>query len=114
MVSASAVRSPSATLVDASELGGQTEGSLDMIANCEDPTANPEHVMAQLNPVTQAVLIMIFVTPLVAFWLWMFRDMLENRHLVGNTRNFWLFALLFLNVFGAAMYYANEYLGRKR
>ena len=45
----------------------------------------------------------------IAFWSWMFWDMTNNEYLPPNTRNYWLFAFLFLNVAAAAYYYVNEY-----
>ncbi len=59
---------------------------------------------------------------LVVFWLWMFSEMMKNDSLPGNSstpltwppssKYNWLFLFIFLNVFGAALYYLYEY--RKR
>ncbi len=58
---------------------------------------------------------------LLAFWAWMFSDMLKNDNLPqcfitftsGNDPRFdWTVVFIFLNVFAAMYYYANEY--RKR
>ena len=68
------------------------------------------------------------VLPLVAFYVWMLRDLAHNDDLTSNpwmllgiARNYgqpvnlkynWTLAFIFLNVFAAAMYFAAEY--RKR
>ena len=59
---------------------------------------------------------------LVVFWLWMFSEMMKNESLPGNSspaltwppssKYSWTLAFIFLNVFGAALYYVWEY--RKR
>ncbi len=58
---------------------------------------------------------------LLAFWAWMFSDMMKNNNLPecfitftkGNDPRFdWTVVFIFLNVFAAMYYYANEY--RKR
>jgi hypothetical protein len=69
--------------------------------------------MPQVNPGVQIVAILLLITPLIAFWFWMLRDMLGNDRLLPQARTFWLFALLFLNVLGAAMYYSSEYRRRR-
>ena len=58
----------------------------------------------------------------VIFWLWMFSEMVKNDSLPGNSsppltwppssKSNWLLLFIFLNVFGAALYYVYEY--RKR
>ncbi len=61
------------------------------------------------------VLIPLF---LLAFWAWMFSDMLKNDNLSpcfitftnGNDPRFdWTLMFVFLNVFTAMFYYVNEY-----
>ena len=64
----------------------------------------------------------ILLLPLIAFWIWMFRDMTRNASLPDNStrpltwppssKYNWTLAFIFLNVFAAAFYYALEY--RKR
>ncbi len=51
----------------------------------------------------------IIVLPLLGFWLWMFRDLINNVYLPGNSRYYWTLAFIFLNVFGAGLYYFYEY-----
>ncbi len=60
---------------------------------------------------------------LLIFWAWMFSDMLRNENLPpcfitftnGNDPRFdWTVVFVFLNVFAAMFYYANEYRNRKR
>ncbi|MDI1462239.1 hypothetical protein QEZ54_14815 [Catellatospora sp. KI3] len=52
------------------------------------------------------------IVPVLAFWLWMFRDMLGNHRLFGQARNLWLLGFVFLNVFAAGLYYVSEYRDR--
>ncbi|WP_424535672.1 hypothetical protein ACOZ38_37245 [Sphaerisporangium viridialbum] len=64
--------------------------------------------MNQLMPLIPLIAIM----PLLAFWAWMVRDMAANPTLHPQARYTWMAILLFLNIFGAGLYYATEY--RKR
>jgi hypothetical protein len=66
---------------------------------------------------------LILILPLVAFYLWMFRDMLHNDYLgpppfvvspVNGARYNWMFDFMFLNVFAAAIYFVNEYRNGRR
>ena len=68
-------------------------------------------------------LISLLITLLaVIFWLWMFSEMIKNDSLPNNlaplltwppsSKYNWLLLFIFLNVFGAALYYVFEY--RKR
>ena len=52
------------------------------------------------------------ILPLIAFWLWMFHDLLNNRYLLDNERNTWTILFIFLNVFAALLYYVNVYRNR--
>ncbi len=65
------------------------------------PTS-PEFSPVQLLP-------LVLIIPLIAFWLWMFRDMLGNDNLPGNLKQTWTFAFIIFNVFAAVVYYAFEY-----
>lgn len=58
---------------------------------------------------------------LLAFWAWMFSDMMNSDYLPpcfitftnGNDTKFdWKVAFVFLNVFAAIYYYVNEYRNR--
>jgi hypothetical protein len=66
-------------------------------------------------PGTSAVqlLPLLLVVPLIAFWIWMLRDMLNNDNLPDTARNTWLIAFIFLNVFAAAFYYVYEYRNKR-
>lgn len=46
------------------------------------------------------------------FWMWMYRDMSGNDGLTAREKENWTTTFIFLNVFGAILYYANVY--RKR
>jgi hypothetical protein len=59
------------------------------------------------------LILLAIVVPLVAFWLWMFREMLRNDRLPDNVRVMWMAAFLFLNVFAAGAYYVSEYKDRR-
>ncbi len=49
----------------------------------------------------------------LAFWAWMFRDMLSNDRLTTSEKNTWTWMFILLNIFGAAIYYANVYRDRR-
>lgn len=55
---------------------------------------------------------MLLLLPVIAFWLWMFRDMLDNSDLPRNAKESWTFAFIILNVFAAAIYYGTIYKNR--
>jgi hypothetical protein len=65
---------------------------------------------------------LIIMLPLIVFWLWMFRDMINNDYLPDNpaapltwppsSKYNWTLAFIFLSIFAAAFYYVLEY--RKR
>jgi heme/copper-type cytochrome/quinol oxidase subunit 2 len=42
----------------------------------------------------------------------MFRDLTKNEYLQDNARYYWTLAFIFLNVFGAGLYYFYEYRAR--
>lgn len=48
----------------------------------------------------------------LAFWGWMFRDMMNNDRLTSSEKNTWTWIFILLNVFGTAIYYANVYRDR--
>ncbi len=52
------------------------------------------------------------VLPLVGFWLWMFREMMNDPYLPSNAKYWWTMAFMFLNVFAAGLYYFTEYRDR--
>lgn len=73
----------------------------------------------------QAIIPLAIILPLLAFYLWMFRHMLNNDKLMSspwmffgimtpdsslsNFRYQWTIAFVFMNVFAAALYYFSEY-----
>lgn len=65
-----------------------------------------------LTPIEVAVPLTILVVCL-AFWGWMFDDMLKNADLPPGVHNTWLWLFILLNVFAAAMYYASIYRNRR-
>jgi heme/copper-type cytochrome/quinol oxidase subunit 2 len=66
--------------------------------------------MAQ--PISSIILPLLITLPLIAFWLWMARDLGGNDRLSGNEKTYWMLAFVFMNVFAAVFYYVYEY--RKR
>jgi cytochrome c oxidase assembly factor CtaG len=50
----------------------------------------------------------------LAFWGWMFRDMIGNTELSPSAKQGWAFAFILLNVFAAVFYYATEYRNRHK
>ncbi len=56
---------------------------------------------------------LLLIIPLIAFWLWMFRDMLNNPNISDTGRNTWMNAFIFQNVFAAVFYYAYEYRNKR-
>ena len=68
--------------------------------------------MAQTNPSILIVLIIILPLPLLVFWAWMFREMINNDNLPNDTKSYWTFLFIFLNIFAAMFYYVNVYKDR--
>lgn len=60
----------------------------------------------------QLIAPMIVLVVCLAFWAWMFRDMIENDDLPGSAKQNWMFAFVLLNVFAAAIYYSTVYRNR--
>lgn len=52
---------------------------------------------------------LLFALPVIAFWLWMFTDMLKNTRLPPGTRDIWVLAFIFLSIFTAAYYFVYVY-----
>lgn len=65
-----------------------------------------------ISPV-QAIPPLIFPVVCLAFWGWMFRDMLNNEATPPGIKETWTWLFVLLNVFAAALYYANVYRGRR-
>ena len=66
---------------------------------------------SEFSPVQ--LLPLLLVIPLIAFWLWMFRDMLNNANISDAARNTWIIAFIFLNAFAAVVYYVYEYRNKR-
>jgi hypothetical protein len=65
----------------------------------------PSTTLVHLIPV-------LVLIPLLAFWAWMFSDMLNNDRLPNAMRSQWTVAFILLSVFAAVLYYANVYRDR--
>ena len=61
------------------------------------------------SPTLMMVISLLIILPLIAFWLWMFREMIDNDHLPGSAKETWTLTFLVLNVFAAVIYYVTEY-----
>ena len=55
---------------------------------------------------------LVLVIPVIIFWIWMFRDMLNNGNLSDTAKSTWTVAFIFLNAFAAVFYYVYEYRNR--
>jgi hypothetical protein len=49
----------------------------------------------------------------LAFWGWMFRDMMNNDALPRSAKYNWTIAFVLLNVFGAVIYFTMVYRNRR-
>ena len=49
----------------------------------------------------------------LAFWGWMFRDMVTNDDLSADEKQNWTFTFVLLNIFGATLYCLNIYRNRR-
>jgi len=45
----------------------------------------------------------------LAFWGWMYRDMVTNNDLTSDEKQNWTFTCILLNIFGALLYCLNVY-----
>jgi hypothetical protein len=80
--------------------------------------ADKELAMPQLNPLIS----LVFIIPLIIFWLYMFDDMLKNdrfpnggplANVTSNEKSDWTLAFIFLNVFAAVFYYSLVYRNKR-
>jgi len=62
----------------------------------------------------QLVAPLLLLTVCLAFWGWMFRDMVTNDQLPPSAKQDWTFAFVLLNVFAAVIYYSTVYRNRTR
>jgi hypothetical protein len=49
----------------------------------------------------------------LAFWGWMYRDMVTNNDLTPDEKQNWLFTFIVFNIFGALFYFLNIYRDRR-
>ena len=72
--------------------------------------------MAHLNPVLP-IISLLFILPLIAFWLVMFDDMLKNDYLPAlitrDAKTDWTLVFIFMNVFAAVFYYSIVYRNKR-
>ncbi len=52
---------------------------------------------------------MLAITALFVFWLWMFRDMMNNDSLPDRVKYNWTLMFVFANLFAAVYYYVYQY-----
>ena len=72
--------------------------------------------MMLLNVAPSTLLIglvpLLVVLPLIVFWGWMFKDMLNNDDLLMIYRPYWFMAFILLNIPAAVFYYITVYRNR--
>lgn len=61
----------------------------------------------------QVILPLTVLLLCLAFWAWMFRDMLDNDELPSSVKETWTFVFILLNVFAAVIYYSTVYRNRR-
>ena len=61
----------------------------------------------------QIILPTTLILVCLAFWGWMFRDMVGNDDLPGSAKENWTFAFIIFNVFAAVVYYNLVYRNRR-
>jgi len=74
-----------------------------MVATPPPPGSSP----LQLLP-------LVLIVPVIIFWIWMFRDMLNNGNLSDTAKSTWTVAFIFLNAFAAVFYYVYEFRSRRQ
>ena len=55
---------------------------------------------------------LIVVAPLIVFWAFMFKDMLNNVNMPGVFKQYWMVAFILLNIPAAIFYYYTVYKSR--
>jgi hypothetical protein len=55
---------------------------------------------------------LIVVVPLVVFWAWMFKDMVNNTDMPSIFRPYWMMAFILLSIPAAVFYYYTMYRNR--
>lgn len=59
-----------------------------------------------------ALISIIAVSLMLAFWVWMFWDMANNDNLPSNAKTNWTLVFVFASIFAAIYYYTYEYRNR--
>ena len=55
---------------------------------------------------------LLIALPLLAFWVWMLREMLRDERLEGSARSIWIIGFAVGNIVAAALYYMLHYRSR--
>ena len=55
---------------------------------------------------------LIVVVPLILFWAWMFKDMVNNDDLLSVFKPYWIMAFILLNIPAAVFKYYTVYRNR--
>ena len=55
---------------------------------------------------------LLVVVPLIVFWAWMFKDMMNNIDVPSVFRPYWMMAFILLNIPAAVFYYYAVYRNR--
>src|SRR4051812_28789954 len=58
-----------------------------------------------MEQLVAGLLTLLALAPLIAFWFWMFSDLMSNDYPLSTSKTNWMLAFLLLNVLAAAMYY---------
>jgi hypothetical protein len=61
----------------------------------------------------QLLIPLLVVAVALAFWGWMFSDMVGNDEMPREVKETWTFLFILLNVFAAAIYYSTIYRNRR-
>lgn len=55
------------------------------------------------------LIVLLIPIPLLAFWAWMFWEMLKNEEIPPDTKYYWTLAFFFLSLIAAIYYFFTEY-----
>ncbi len=67
-----------------------------------------------MNQLIPLLIITLAMVPLLVFWAWMFREMLNNAYLTPSAKNYWTMMFVFFNVLTAVYYYSSVYRDSQR
>lgn len=62
-----------------------------------------------MAPSFPPILGLALALPVIAFWFWMLRDMLDNDEIPSKEKDYWIIAFVVLSLFTAAYYYVYVY-----